>query len=595
MSVLSASHLFLKPLLLACLLLLTRQPSGLSRELPQSPASREELDRQFGDQLARLALWCSAQDLDAERKQTEQMLLARDPQRQYIFLPEGPGDELPEGLDATWRDKLQKLRRDYAQSLFELARELADKDAGAPAYQLLHEVLYWDSGHLAARQALGHQREGNGWQVLGERLTVRDAPRTHPELKWPAGSYRLVSTENFEIASQADEATTRLLAEQLQRWHWIWRQVCFDFWSSPTALRAWIDGKSVARESSKKYRVVFFRDREQYVEELEKSVPGVAISTGYYSEQMGLSFFFSSQTSPDLATWRHELVHQLFKETIRTRNAPFVSGQIWLGEGIAMYFEGLNDFGKYVTLGGFDTQRVQYARLRGLQEKAYLPFAEFSGMNQAALLSHAQVRQLYSQAAGLTQFLMTTGQGRYRAGLIEFLKLCYQGKPRAEAWEKTVGLSPDELDRCYPDFLKVQPGQVERDLLAPAEIRELVLPAVELTAGDLQRLAQCGQLRWLDLSDCSLKPGSLSTLAGLNQLEELDVSGVSLAVDDLASLHQLASLRILRLARSELSAESLAMLVELESLEQLDLRNSKLSSDGLKRLKAARPKLKILE
>lgn len=591
---------------------------SLAQEHPAEAPGRESLDREFQARLRELLDWCREQALEAERAATAQTLFFRDPQRQYLFLPEGPGTSLPATLDATWRDKLSAARTEYAEQLFKLAGQLAEGDQGAPAYQLLHEVLYWDPEHAAAREALGHRRGADGWQAYGERLTVREAPKAHPELNWPARSYQLVTTENFEIASRADERTTRMLAEQLQRWHWVWRQVMFDYWSSPSAIRSWLSGKTKARPASKKYRVVFFRDKEQYVAELGKQIPGIEVSTGYYSDQLRLACFYAGEEPQDSATWRHELTHQLFQETIRTRKSPFSEERLWLGEGIAMYFEGLCDFGSFVTLGGFDTRRLQFARIRCLQEGAYLPFAELDALSQNQLQTDPEVRQLYSQSAGITQFLMTTEQGRFRPGLIEFLKGFYSGKPRSDAWSKTVGLEAAEIDRLYPEFLKIAPGQLQRDLIAPEAVTELALPNSELTDRDFEQLGKCTALQWLDLrgtgltadrlsllqgcrelkqlfaSGCQLDRGALAGLLVLPQLQELDLSGTELTLEDWQSLGALKQLRILSLRQVNLPEAGARDLANLASLEQLDLTGSRLAEGALEYLQTARPKLKII-
>lgn len=608
-------------LLLLCVALQAGQlklPGLLAQEQLAAANSREQIDREFQVRLRELLDWCRDQGLEQERTATAETLFRRDPQRQYLFLPERAAQPLPAALDAAWREKLTAARAEYAEQLFQLAGRLAEGEQGAPAYQLLHEVLYWAPEHVPAREALGHRRGDEGWQAYSERLAVREAPKAHPELNWPARSYQLVTTENFEIASRADEATTRMLAEQLQRWHWIWRQVMFDYWSSPAAVRSWLSSKTKARPASKKYRVVFFRDKEQYVDELREQIPGIEVSTGYYSDQLRLAFFFAGQEPHDLATWRHELTHQLFQETIRTRKSPFTEGRLWLGEGIAMYFEGLYDFGDFVTLGGFDTRRLQYARLRCLQERVYLPFAELDALSQSQLQAHPDVRELYSQSAGLTQFLMTADQGRYRAGVIEFLKGFYAGKPRADAWSKTVGLQPSEMDRLYPEFLQVAPGQLQRDLLAPEAVTELALPGTELTDRDFEQLGQCTALQWLDLSGTRLtaerlrllegcrdlkqvfaigsrlERGALAGLLVLPQLSELDLSGTELTLDELRALAQLGQLRILSLRQVSLPLEGTSELAGMAALQQLDLTGSRLPDGFLERLQKARPGLKLI-
>lgn len=609
-------------LLLLLVVLSLGQPTVATLRAQQSaaqPAGREQLDREFQTRLQELVAWCREQGLEAERTATAQTLFIRDPQRQYLFLPDGPAKPPADTLDVTWRSKLSELRNHYAEQLFQLAGQLAEGEQGAPAYQLLHEVLYWDPDHAAAREALGHRRSDDGWQAYSERLTVRDAPKVHPELNWPARSYQLVTTENFEIASRADEATTRMLAEQLQRWHWVWRQVMFDYWSSPAAIRSWLSGKTRSRPATKKYRVVFFRNRDEYNAELGKQIPGIEVSTGYYSDQLRLACFFAGEQAQDLATWRHELTHQLFQEAIRTRKSPFSEERLWLGEGIAMYFEGLLDFGGFVTLGGFDTRRLQYARLRCLEEKKYLPFAELDSLSQSQLQADSDVRQLYSQSAGLTQFLMTAENGRYRPGLIEFLKGFYSARPKDEAWSKLVGIEAAEIDRRYPEYLRVEPGQLQRDLIAPAAVTELALPNSGLTDRDFQALAQCTALQWLDLSgseltaerlrllaecreleqlfldDCRLERGALAGLQVLPQLQELDLSGTELFPEDWRFLTQLKQLQILSLRQVNLPDEAAAAIASLESLKQLDLRGSRPAEGLLKRLQDSRSQLKIID
>jgi hypothetical protein len=310
---------------------------------------------------------------------------------------------------------------------------------------------------------------------------------------------------------------------------------------------------------------------------------------------MELAFFYASPGNSDLSTWRHELIHQLFKETIRTRKTPFAAEQLWLGEGIAMYFEGLYDFNDFVTLGGFDTARLQYARLRALKDRTYLPFAKLAQMSQTELQSHPDVRQLYSQAAGLTQFLMTAEEGRHRAGMIEFLKLFYTGKPKPEVWEKVVGLSAEEIDRSYPKFLQIEAGQVDRELIAPEAVAELVLLEAELSEKDMARLGECTQLRWLDLSRAKIEGGVVRPLTGCQKLGELDLSELKLSAEDFQALGELKALKILNLSGVEISEENFQVLAAIQSLEQLDLTGSQISQEWLSRLSQTRPKLKIVK
>lgn len=228
------------------------------------------------------------------------------------------------------------------------------------------------------------------------------------------------------------------------------------------------------------------------------------------------------------------------------------------------------------------------------------------------------MRQLYSQSAGLTQFLMTAEQGRYRAGLIEFLKGFYSGKPRADAWSKTVGMEAAELDRLYPEFLRVEPGQLQRDLIAPEAVTELALPQCELTDRDFEQIGRCSALQWLELggveltaerlrrlegcgklrqlfaSGSRIERGALAGLQGWPELTELDLSGSELTLDDLRSLAGLKRLRILSLRQVSLPEEGAKELAAVSALEQLDLSGSRLATGFLERLRTLRPELKII-
>jgi Leucine-rich repeat (LRR) protein len=179
--------------------------------------------------------------------------------------------------------------------------------------------------------------------------------------------------------------------------------------------------------------------------------------------------------------------------------------------------------------------------------------------------------------------------------VIDFLKLFYTGKPKPEAWQKTVGLTAEQIDQQYPRFIRIEPGQVDRDLIAPAAIGELALPEGELNEKDIARLGDCTDLRWLDLSNAKIEAEVVKSLTGCQKLGELDLSGLKLSAEDFQALGELKALKILSLAGVEISEENFQALAELESLEQLDLTGSQISQEWLSRLSQTRPKLKIVK
>jgi hypothetical protein len=325
---------------------------------------RAALDREFAQRRDKIADWCQENGLEAQIAEIYRLPLPRDLGRQYLFLPSE--QSMPNPTDdvlGQWQTQVNDLNTWQAERVFELAKRAANANAAGAAFQLLNEVLYFNKDHAEVRKILGHRKTDDGWRVAPERINVRPATKENDLLNWPAKSYLLVRTPHFQIESNASEERTRYLAEKLERWHSVWRQVFFEYWSNPKTLQRWIDGKSSYRHSKKRFRVVFFADRTSYLQQLGQFVPGVEVSTGYYSPDYRLSFFYDDRSETVEETWRHELTHQLFRETIKTESA-FEDQYIWLNEGIAIYTESLAAFGDYVSLGGFDSRRIKYSRIR---------------------------------------------------------------------------------------------------------------------------------------------------------------------------------------------------------------------------------------
>ncbi|MEE2826873.1 MAG: DUF1570 domain-containing protein [Planctomycetota bacterium] len=537
-------------------------------------------------------------------------IFERDPQRLYVFTPQ-------EQVHLPGEAKLQTLFEDHANRLFELARQLSDEKQAAACFQTLHEVLFYNPNHAQAREILGHRAEGETWHVASDRLRMTVATRPQPLMNWPGKSYRICKTPHFEIASQADAAETRLLAEKLELWHQVWRQVFFEFWSSPATLQRWMAGKGKARMPTKKFQVIFFKDRDAYVDGLSPSIPGIEASTGYYAPSEGASFFYASDELQDQATWRHELTHQLFRESRRSAPDPFADQFLWLDEGIAMYFESLTEFPRRVVLGGFDGRRLQFARIRALKEQFYVPAGELTSLDQKEFQTHPQVRKVYSQSAGLAHYLMSADHGGLQPKLCEFLRLCYLGKLKEDSFPKIIGLTMEEIDAAYPDFLRVERGQVEAGISAPNLRTELALPRSQLSPTAVAQIGRCPQLIWLDLSasdlrgktlagiqgcrqlrqlfltGCLLDQASLQSLSQLQQLAQLDLSATSLGDDDLGPLANLPALADLNLSGTKISDAAVPALLKLKSLTGINLSGTRLTRAGVGRLQAAQPDLNI--
>lgn len=559
---------------------------------------RDRLSETFATELDAIITDCRSSGLADTAGKLGSFLFKRDPQKQYLFVaPENTVGEsaVAEISDQEIRLRSRKLLSQYAEALFRLAREQAEAGRGAIAIQLLHELLFYDPNHSETRRVLGHRAmdiDGvRAWRVTKDRFSFRKAKKAHSEFGWSRDSWSIASTRHFVIESRADEAATNLLAEKLELWFEIWRQVFFDYHSRSATLSRWLDGKGSQSVLTRKFKVIFFADREDYVAGLSDRVPGIEASTGYYHDGQRQSYFFASDDDSIHETWRHELVHQLFQESRRNVLSPFADRHLWLGEGIAMYMESLVEHPGYVTVGGFESRRLQYARKRRLGEQFYVPLAELAEFGLAEFQAREDLAKLYSQSAGITHFLMTADRGATRIRLIEFLQLSYRGKLKAETFEKLIGRTCDAIDRSYVGFLRVDVDQLQH-LSAPESRRELCLIGAELQTDSLFPVGQCTRLRWLDLSGCDIRGNRLKYLSACKELRQLFLADSKVNNISIPLLLELPIVE-LDLAGSNLNDEQLIMLLGLKTLRSLDVTGTRVSSHGIKTVSSRRPDIDL--
>jgi len=590
-----------------------------SSEVVDWRAKRKSLDRAFADTLQDIALWCRTEGIPQQVAQTYALYQPRDLDRQYIFLPSEKGmPPARKGKLGQWLEKIAGAKKEHAEAIFELAQQAADKSADAIAFQFLHEVIYFDRDNEKTRKILGHKSVDDGWRVNTDKIKIKKPSRPFEMLGWPGKTYLTVSTPHFTINSTATEEETKFLAEQLERWHDVWRQVFFEFWS-PAKVARWIDGKGSFREPKQRYRVAFFKDHQQYVGSLAKWVKGVENSAGYYNRDLKLSFFPAGDDSATRDTWRHELTHQLFRETIRARENPFADQHLWLDEGVAMYFESLMDQGGYVTLGGFDARRIQFARVRKLREGFFVPLEQMAFMSQANFQQRSDIAALYSQSAGMTHMLMNDQHGKMQQKVTEFMRVMHKQNVSRDAFENLMEKSLPQLDLEYLKYLEVKSSDVVKYLSNPKSRTELALPNAELTDEAIAKVAECSNLRWLDLTgtritaktlamlsqcdalrqlfltSCPIEPSGYRLLAEFDSLQEVDFSGSSLADQDLVKVISKLPLKVIRLSQTRVTDAGVNSLASMKTLTTLDLSRTSISAQTKALLRSAMPALEIIE
>jgi len=590
-----------------------------SEEFIDWRAKRKSLDRGFADSLQDIALWCRNEGIPQQVAQTYALYKTRDLDRQYIFLPSEKGMPAPrKGKLGEWLEKIAVAKKEQAEAIFELAQQSAQQNENAIAFQFLHEVIYYDRDHEKTRKILGHKAVEDGWRVNTDKIKIKKPTRRLELLGWPGKTYLTVSTPHFTINSTATEEETRFLAERLERWHDVWRQVFFEYWS-PAKVSRWMDGKGSFHEPKQRYRVAFFKDHQQYVSSLQRWVKGVENSAGYYNRDLKLSFFPAGKDDATRDTWRHELTHQLFRETIRARENPFANKHLWLDEGIAMYFESLIDQGGYVTLGGFDARRLQFARVRKLREGFFVPLEQLAYMSQTKFQQRSDIAALYSQSAGMTHMLMNEDHGKMQQKVTEFMKAMHKQNVKRGAFEKLMDKAFQQMDLEYMRYLEVKSSDVVNYLTNPKSRTELALPNAELTDVAIAKIAECSNLKWLDLTGSRITAKSLATLsqcdalrqlfltscpiekaayrylANFDSLEEVDFSGSSLTDQDLSQVISRLPLKVLRLSQTRVTDSGVNSLTRMKTLTTLDLSRSKVSAQAKAMLRSAMPALDIIE
>ena len=581
-------------------------------------AKRKVLDRELADDLQDIASWCRGSGISQQVPQTFKIYQNRDLRRQYIYLP--TTKKMPEPRDGKlgqWLEHVTTVKVAHAARIFELAKKAADEGDNAIAFQFLHEVVYFDRDHAVARAALGHKDKGDSWQINTDRLKVKKKRPNHNLLKWRAGSYITVITPHFTIDSTAGEKETVFLAESLEQWHDVWRQVFFEFWTS-TSVKRWLEKNGSFKEPKKRYNVVFFKDHQQYVTSLSRWVKGVEGSTGYYNQELQLSFFSAGNDPQNIDTWKHELAHQLFRETSRARKAPFKEQHLWLDEGIAMYFESLTDMGGYVTLGGFDSRRLQYSRVRKLREGFFVPSQELASLSQQQFQGRKDISSIYSQAAGMAHMLMNDERGMLQPRINEFMKVIHKRKVKPDSFEKIIGKAMPQLDLQYLKFLETSNTEVSDYLMRPELRTEMALPNADLSVSGFDSIGKCKRLRWLDvtgskispasiealrgcgrlkqlfLTRCSIDPSAFTTMNQLRALEELDLTASSVTNGDLAILARATRLKVLRLAATRVTDAAIPVIARMPSVKTLDVSKTRVSDGAIASLKQARPGINVI-
>ena len=590
--------------------------------------ARRTLDRTHAQRLAHLAQECDADGHLQLGQYIRNWAIDRDPRRQYLFVVDRFADPaiLQDEVQHQWFIRFLELRKQYARELFQHAQLLLDVDQPFEAQRILYEVLYQDPGHADARVKLGYKKVVDRWCLpYAARQVSRGQVNDH-RFGWLRGSdieryemghrrYRgrwisavrdtqrhsridqgwRIETEHYLITTNHSLEAGVALGRQLEDFYSVWQQIFASFyWSKDSLERRLKQTHLLPVHLYRKHRVTFFRSRDEYISALRDQQPRISMTLGIYLARSQTAYFFADDKRFD-ATLHHEAAHQLFHEVgmsgNRLRHAVGLEQNFWIVEGIALYMESLQVHERYHTTGGIDAHRLQFARHNLLVEGFYVPLNQLVAMGREGLQSDQRIRVLYSQAAGLTHLLMDDQGGRFQEALMRYIKSVYRVRDDPNTLAMEIGLSNNELDKQYRQFLNVSDDDLKRcDGLQYAE--RLLLGRTDVTDGGIQFLSVSSGLQDLNLQGTRITNQTLEIISGCVQLQELDLSETSIGDPGLGHLEKLKMLKVLSCRRTPISDAGLPHLESLNRLEQLDLSESNVTSDGLAYLRAQLPKLK---
>jgi hypothetical protein len=522
----------------------------------------------------------------------EQQLLPRKQARLTFYVPKA----LPRENATAKHIALQKLREQYAQALFQLAKPEMEAGRWQQAAPWLHEVLHAMPTHSEALKIIPLQQT--------TRPVAKAIPQTHQQFGWRQGRHWRIETAHFLIETNHSSKLGIELAQTLEQYFAVWQQMF------PLVSQA--QQKLRERTPNTKFRVVMFQSQEEYIRQLAQN-KNIALSKGIYVEAMRTSMFFAGDKSLE-STWIHEVTHQLFQESWQAKVGVGTESRMWLYEAMALFMESYKHCGEYATVGGWDADNLQFARFRALGGDFYLPLEKLDTLNRETLQQHTDIRRIYSEMSGLGHYFM---QSKTRAAFESaFHDLHLQPLNAASLAERTQ-VSFAEHDRLYLEFLQLTDATIQAN--SPSvDLTKVCFRNTQVTNSACTHFKHCTQLEWIDcthtkiddlgvqcfppgnkLKQCFLEQtpitdAALLHLSQFRELQELYVSHTKISDTGLKHLQTLNKLQILDVSSCPITEASLEIIRRWPQLRELHALNTNISASAWKNLQKQRPQLKII-
>ncbi|MEZ6064887.1 MAG: hypothetical protein R3B90_04095 [Planctomycetaceae bacterium] len=465
----------------------------------------------FADQLSGLALDCESRGLTAAAASIRALTpLPAEADFNLDNLPPSVGSPAnPAGQPGQfdWEAELRAARQLYADDLFLIALEAIRQEFPRLALDWIRETAFHDPDHELARERLGWVRYGDRWVTPFTALMLRRGYLHHERFGWLPADHvdRYEQGERFwkgrwvpadrepELRKsismvdawevESDHFVVRTnhslergveLSAALEDLHRFFIREFAEFFATRGQMtRIFDDGKPLDPTGVGKHEVWYFRTREEYQRYVRAKQKGADLMTGFYMPRERRAYFFAAPDNPqaNIETLYHEVTHQLLSESNRKVFEVGEASGFWAIEGIACYMESFNRGGERFTVGDPMHSRIYFARERIVAEDWFMPLEQFTHMGrskfQAAPAGQSPEETMktwqryYSQATGLTHFLLHYENGRYRDGFVSYLTQLYSPDSRirgpAQSLDEAVGVTFDELNRQYVEYVRNLP------------------------------------------------------------------------------------------------------------------------------------------
>ena|GEM_PF-2225895 len=206
-------------------------------------------------------------------------------------------------------------------------------------------------------------------------------------------------------------------------------------------------------DSPDRHRVIIYRDKQEYAAELLPVEPSIRLTNGLYFAPKKTIYLYEAAPK----NLYHEGTHQIFLEYFFKETAPTFRNNFWAVEGIALFMETLTIQEKYYQAGNVLADRLFAAKKYHFERNYRMPIRQLASMGAIEVQSSAERQQIYSQSAAIVHWLLFAEGGKHRNALFELIRQVYLGTSTPTSLSELTGLSFDELDKKYAEFLALIP------------------------------------------------------------------------------------------------------------------------------------------